>query len=113
MPWLRIPGLPTAAQWENGKIIRTQIKGKDLIVVRHQDGFHALPAKCPHAGGPLDGGWCTEEGAVVCPWHRYEFDLATGKNITGEGYNVQRYDVELRSNGFFISWPEKKWWDSW
>ncbi len=113
MPWLKIPGMPPVSQWQNGQIKRTLVKGKDLVVVRFKDQFHALPAKCPHAGGPLDGGWCTEQGAIVCPWHRYEFDVCTGKNISGEGYNIQRYAVEQRANGLYIEWPEQKWWDFW
>ena len=39
----------------------------------------ALDNVCPHRGGPLAEG--TIEGEkVVCPWHQFEFDLATGES---------------------------------
>ena len=37
----------------------------------------ALDNVCPHRGGPLSEG-TVEGGKIVCPWHQYEYDLATG-----------------------------------
>ncbi len=37
----------------------------------------ALDNVCPHRGGPLAEG-TIERGKIVCPWHQWEFDLATG-----------------------------------
>jgi nitrite reductase (NADH) small subunit len=39
---------------------------------------HALNNVCPHRGGPLADG-TIEGGKLVCPWHQWEFDLATGQ----------------------------------
>jgi phenylpropionate dioxygenase-like ring-hydroxylating dioxygenase large terminal subunit len=33
---------------------------------------------CPHMGGPLDSGQIAN-GEVICPWHRFRFDLSTGQ----------------------------------
>src|SRR5437764_2955 len=38
--------------------------------------FYAVSALCPHEEGPLADGWI-EGDAVVCPWHGFDFDLAT------------------------------------
>ena len=40
--------------------------------------FRAVTAICPHEDGPLAEGWL-EADNVVCPWHGYDFDLATGR----------------------------------
>jgi len=40
--------------------------------------FHALGATCPHEDGPLAEGWL-EADAAVCPWHGFDFELATGR----------------------------------
>ena len=40
--------------------------------------LHALDNACPHLKLPLQKGKITEDGAIVCPWHRSAFDLATG-----------------------------------
>jgi nitrite reductase/ring-hydroxylating ferredoxin subunit len=35
--------------------------------------------KCPHMGAALEQGKVTEDGTLVCPRHRSEFDLRTGE----------------------------------
>ena len=47
---------------------------------------------CPHRGGPLVEG-VVRDGAVVCPWHWYTYDLRTGFCRTTEAQQIQRYPV--------------------
>lgn len=58
-----------------------------------------VDARCPHHEAPLDEGW-VEGGRVVCPWHRYSFDAATGECVNRPRlrmrvYPVHRVDGEL------------------
>jgi len=39
---------------------------------------------------------------VVCPLHRYCFDMKNGRNTSGEGYFLKTYPIELRAEGLFI-----------
>ncbi len=55
----------------------------------------ALDNVCPHRGGPLAEG-TIEDGKVICPWHQWEFDLATGAATDGSG-SVAAYP--LRRDG--------------
>jgi nitrite reductase (NADH) small subunit len=48
---------------------------------------------CPHRGGPVGLG-LQRDGAVVCPWHWYTFDLATGRCLTAAERPLARYPVE-------------------
>jgi nitrite reductase/ring-hydroxylating ferredoxin subunit len=41
-------------------------------------GFVAFEHRCPHANGPIGEG-AVKAGQIVCPWHFFRFDLATGK----------------------------------
>jgi nitrite reductase/ring-hydroxylating ferredoxin subunit len=43
-------------------------------------GFVAFEHRCPHANGPIGEG-AIKAGTVVCPWHFFRFDLATGKAV--------------------------------
>lgn len=52
--------------------------GKNVLVMRHQGQLYAVNHSCPHMGLSLKGGRLTEDGAIVCPFHRSAFDLATG-----------------------------------
>jgi nitrite reductase (NADH) small subunit len=54
------------------------IDGLDVAVFRPRSGgLFATQAHCPHASGPLADGFIGN-GTVVCPFHAYRFDLATG-----------------------------------
>ncbi len=59
--------------------------------------FHAIDGLCPHQGGPLGtGALC---GAVLtCPWHGWQFDVATGRHCHSKVVRQQVYEVR-RENG--------------
>lgn len=44
----------------------------------------AHSAVCPHLLGPLDGVDIAADGTLMCPWHGYRFDVATGENVGGQ-----------------------------
>ena len=52
--------------------------GSRILCIANVDGvMRALDNECPHRGGPLAEG-LIEDGKVVCPWHAWAFDPATG-----------------------------------
>jgi nitrite reductase/ring-hydroxylating ferredoxin subunit/plasmid maintenance system antidote protein VapI len=55
----------------------------DLVALANANGkFYAFGNICPHAAGPLGEGFL--EGCVVeCPWHAAQWDVSTGKPLTG------------------------------
>jgi 3-phenylpropionate/trans-cinnamate dioxygenase ferredoxin subunit len=82
--------------FELGRFRVFELAGRPVGVVRTEDGFYAVRNRCPHQGADICGGWVTgthvpsppgsytysEERMVVqCPWHRWEFDLATGESV--------------------------------
>jgi nitrite reductase/ring-hydroxylating ferredoxin subunit len=84
---------------------------RSIGVFRIRDRFYALNNYCPHQGGPLCRGrtqpWVhslapgeyvlDEEAALIaCPWHGWEYDLATGQSFLGPGEPpVRTYDVSI------------------
>ncbi len=52
--------------------------GVDICLANDGGKLSALDNWCPHRRGPLGQGWL-EDGKVVCPWHAWAFDLATGE----------------------------------
>lgn len=83
--------------------------GKKLCLVKYEDTYFALSAKCPHAGADLSTGWC-ESGKIICPFHRYAYNLSTGRGSEGQGDYVQTYPVEIRENSIYIGVPS--FWDA-
>ena len=84
-----------------------------IVVVRTPDGsLFALLDKCLHQGGPLSRGrlGATSAGSedvddyrfersgeiLRCPWHGWEFDLATGRSVFDpDRTRVKSYPVEV------------------
>lgn len=82
------------------------VNGKKLCAVKLGDEMFVTQAYCPHAGAGLSGGWC-KNGKLVCPFHRYEYDLHTGQGAAGQGDYIDVYPTEFRADGVYVGLPEK------
>jgi nitrite reductase (NADH) small subunit len=72
------------------------VNGIKLAVFHLRDGsVHATQAECPHRQGPLADG-LTGNGIVVCPFHSWKFELATGLPVFGE-CAIQTYHARLEN----------------
>jgi nitrite reductase (NADH) small subunit len=59
-----------------------------------QGRFYAVSALCPHEDGPLADGWL-EGGAVVCPWHGFDFDVTTGSCRAADDLSIAVYPTRV------------------
>jgi nitrite reductase (NADH) small subunit len=66
--------------------------------------FYATGPICPHEDGPLTEGW-VEAGAVVCPWHGFDFDLATGRCGVDPALSVPVYAVRVSQGVVEVDLP--------
>lgn len=82
--------------------------GKKICLIKIDDKFHAIQNTCPHAGGILSGGWC-KQGNIVCPIHRYEYNLTTGRGAEGQGDYIDIYPTDLKEDGLYIGFKESLW----
>jgi nitrite reductase/ring-hydroxylating ferredoxin subunit len=98
MKWYEIPGIKLTGQ---PFIKRVKAGGKIICLVGYNNEIFALSAKCPHAGGDLTQGWC-KEGKLICPLHRYSFDLRTGKGSEGQNDYIDSYPVEIKDDSVYI-----------
>lgn len=55
------------------------IDGHKILFIWHQDKVHAVQSQCPHLKLPLAKGTVTDDATLICPFHKSEFDLHTGK----------------------------------
>jgi nitrite reductase (NADH) small subunit len=72
------------------------LRDKTLCVAMIDGKPLALDNVCPHRGGPLAEG-TIEDGKVVCPWHQWEFDLATG--AATDSPDIKAVTYALRQDG--------------
>jgi nitrite reductase/ring-hydroxylating ferredoxin subunit len=80
---------------------------QNICLVTFEGKNYAVSAKCPHAGGELAGGWC-KKGQLICPIHRYEYDLETGRGAKGQGDYIDVFPVEVRADGIYVQ-VKKRW----
>ncbi|MBI3234750.1 MAG: Rieske 2Fe-2S domain-containing protein [Bacteroidetes bacterium] len=97
--------------------VRTiDVNDKMICLGRLPDGYFAVSDKCPHAAGRLGIGQCDHDGKVICPYHRYKYDLKTGKGDESQGDFVQTFPVETRKDGVYIGFETgttRSWWKLW
>lgn len=96
-----------------------EYRGRSLAVARvSENEFRAVRNVCPHQGGPLGLGFLTgtflpseygefrygrESEIIRCPWHRWEFDSATGKSLHDpEGCRVASYQLHVEGGDVMI-----------
>ena len=72
--WTRIAASDSVA---NDSAIEVVVDGNILAIFRHHGQLYALDGMCAHQGGPLAEGTVTA-GCVTCPWHGWQYELATG-----------------------------------
>jgi nitrite reductase/ring-hydroxylating ferredoxin subunit len=94
-----------------------EVGRRSIGVFRVGERFYAINNRCPHQGGPLCLGrvapWVVSEGPgdlrmddeeraalLACPWHGWEYDLATGQSFLGPSeVPVRSYAVSIEHGG--------------
>ncbi len=87
------------------QIQKIKVNHKEICLVKKEDDIFACNVKCPHAGADLSQGWI-QDGKIVCPFHRHEYNLSNGKGAAGQGDYLPVYQVERREDGLYIKLPE-------
>jgi 3-phenylpropionate/trans-cinnamate dioxygenase ferredoxin subunit len=87
------------------------INGRSIGVFNLDGRLYALRSLCPHQGAPLCLGrivgtnvatapyeyvYAREGEIIKCPWHGWEFDIATGQSVFNpHRVRIQTYDVTV------------------
>ncbi len=77
------------------------VAGREIVLIRHEGAFHAVPDRCTHAKKPLHDG-SLEDGSLICCYHGARFDLATGKPGLPAVKPLARYTVTVEGDDVFV-----------
>lgn len=100
--WHRIAEYVTELNFAENNIAVAELKGRKICIARIKDQLFAFAYTCPHAGGILADGYLDPLGNIVCPVHRYKYDMKNGRNVSGEGYYLNHWPVEMREDGIYV-----------
>ena len=86
-----------------GTIMRAEDRA--IALFRVGEEVFALDNVCPHWQGPLGEGVVNvERMEVTCPWHRFRYDLRTGRNVLSDIRGAATvYRVAIRDGGVFVT----------
>ena len=102
--------IPLADLPEPGRIHMIEVGGHPVGLVKIGDELHALADRCPHRGAPLASGGRTVHGITLsdgtplrraeralirCPWHKWDFDIASGRCLVHPTLRIRRYRVTV------------------
>lgn len=110
LSWHKIADHINELDFADNQVAVSEVNGKKICIGRWKDQVFAFAYKCPHAGGILAGGFIDAMGNIVCPLHRYRFSMANGRNVSGEGYHLKTWPVEIREEALWVGFPENKGW---
>jgi nitrite reductase/ring-hydroxylating ferredoxin subunit len=92
--------------------------GRAVGIFRLDGAYVALADRCPHRGAPLctsgevvsavegvgDGARVAREHAILrCPWHKWDFEISSGRCTVDPRLRVRRYAVRLEAGELVIS----------
>ena len=95
---------------EPGRIRMVEVGGHRVGLIRVGDELHAVADRCPHRGAPLCSGGRTVHGIRIddgvpvrgterallrCPWHKWDFDIASGRCVVHPTLRIRRYRVTV------------------
>src|SRR5690349_407842 len=100
--WIKIASSLLEIDFGPNHIAEVMADDKKICVAKYQDAVFAFARTCPHAGGFLSEGFIDALGNIVCPLHRYKFSLKNGRNVSGEGYYLKHWPIEVREEGVFV-----------
>jgi len=109
--------LPLDEAPDEGSVRMLDVGGHRVGLYRLDDDLYALADRCPHRGGPLCSGRIatpvevrdgtvtigTPRSIVRCPWHKWEFEISTGRCLVDERLRVKRYSVRVDGDQVVVS----------
>lgn len=99
-----------------------EVEGTEIGVLLHDDNFYAYENRCVHQGGPVCEGrilarveavlddeqrmlgerFSDTETHLICPWHGYEYDLATGECAVDRRLKLRRFEVAEKGDEIYV-----------
>jgi 3-phenylpropionate/trans-cinnamate dioxygenase ferredoxin subunit len=109
--------IPVAEAPDEGAVRIVEVGGHRVGIYRVTGKLHALADRCPHRGARLCSGRIAtpiELGAIEvtvgaansivrCPWHKWEFEIATGRSLVDPRLRVRRYAVRVDGDDLVVT----------
>jgi 3-phenylpropionate/trans-cinnamate dioxygenase ferredoxin subunit len=106
--WIKIAESEKELSFHENDIAEVETEERRICVAKFEGQLFAFNYKCPHASALFIDSYIDAKGNVVCPLHRYKFCIRNGRNVSGEGYFLKHWPVEVREDGVFVGFEKNK-----
>jgi 3-phenylpropionate/trans-cinnamate dioxygenase ferredoxin subunit len=110
--------VPLADAPEPGEVRMLELGGRQVGLYQVAGEYYAVANRCPHRGAPLcsagrvvHGIQLQQEtprrgetpGLLRCPWHKWDFEIATGRCVVHPRLRIRRYRVRRERDALVIT----------
>lgn len=99
--WHRVAELTELSEETGREFV---VNGRIVAVFKTGETVSAMDGICPHAGGPLGEG-SVRDGIVTCPWHGWQFHVATGQHCLSQQIRQACFPVKVEDGTVFVELP--------
>ena len=79
----------------------TTVDGEAVVLAKTSDGVACYQNACAHLGFPLDGALVVD-GTIVCPYHGFTYELASGECLTARGVQLRTHAVRVTGDDVHV-----------
>ncbi len=77
-----------------GEVAEVVLAGRVVALANVAGQIHALDGICSHQGGSLGKGRL-EGDCLTCPWHGWQYQVSTGRQLLSTTIHQRRFAVRL------------------
>lgn len=96
--WVEITALDRVP--ESG-VLKVKVEGISLILNRQGANVSCYRNACSHLEYPIDMGKVSN-GIITCPFHKFRYELDTGKCLNAPGDSLESYPVKIEGDRVFV-----------
>ena len=86
------------------KGIAVQAGRRIVAIFRRGRELFAVANSCPHTSASLcDGEWIADQRTVRCPWHHWNWQVATGKLEADPRQGIRTYKIGLEGDDVVLT----------
>ena len=110
-------------EFDDALIRVVTVNAREVGVLRWRDDWYAFRNICPHLGARIcagalhacvehEGGWDgnvsvrDDRPVLMCPWHRWEFDVQSGQSLLGDE-RLKTYSVAVADGRVLVELPDR------
>ncbi len=90
------------AELKPGTARTIEAGGKSIALCNADGRIFAVDNTCLHRGGPLGEGFL-DGTTLTCPWHGWQYDLATGQATHNPAAKLACYETRVEGDDVLVS----------